>query len=276
MADGNVTSQIAPQSFKARWSGPRPQLGMFARLTAAGAYETYALTSLDVVVVDLEHGSFDRQALHLCVSLVQAGNLTVLVRVPEGDVAAIQYAVNVGADGIIVPHVSSAEALESTARFVRTTAIERAYAGGGRASRQRLTSWTEFRQSRSDNLLLIAQIDEPPGVAAASTIVQVKGIDGVFLGGIGLALAMNASAQATDAALAEVCGLCRDRGLPVGLSLPDTRAISYWRAQGVNLFVVDSDQSILRRAIETRLSECRALLSDTSDQPPKHLPPRTT
>jgi 2-keto-3-deoxy-L-rhamnonate aldolase RhmA len=248
---------------------------MFARLTAAWAYETYALTSLDVVVVDLEHGSFDRQALHLCVSYIQAGNLTVLVRVPEGDVAAIQYAVNVGADGIIVPHVSSVDGLESIARFVRTTAIERAYAGGGRASRQRLTSWTDFRQSRSDNLLLIAQIDEPPGVAAASTIVQVKGIDGVFLGGIGLALAMNASAQATDAALAEVCGLCRDQGLPVGLSLPDTRAISYWRAQGVNLFVVDSDQSILRRAIETRLSECRAMLSDTSDQPPKHLPPRT-
>jgi 2-keto-3-deoxy-L-rhamnonate aldolase RhmA len=248
---------------------------MFARLTAAGAYETYALTSLDVVVVDLEHGSFDRQALHLCVSFVQAGNLTVLVRVPEGDVAAIQYAVNVGADGIIIPHVSSAEGLESIARFVRTTAIERAYAGGGRASRQRMTSWTDFRQSRSDNLLLIAQIDEPPGIAAAATIVQVKGIDGIFLGGIGLALAMNASAQATDAALAEVCRLCHDRGLPVGLSLPDTRAISYWRAKGVNLFVVDSDQSILRRGIETRLSECRAMLMDALEEPLEQLPPRT-
>jgi staphyloferrin B biosynthesis citrate synthase len=255
-----MNSQSGPSQFKARWKSHRPQFGMFARLTVPAAYETFALTSLDVIVIDLEHGSFDREALHLCMSLAQAGGLTVLVRVPEGDVAAIQHAVNVGADGIIMPHVSSAEVLKSVAKFVHVTAVERAYAGGGRASRQRQTSWSDFRRLKSESLVFIAQIDEPAGIAAAPSIVETEGIDGIFLGSIGLTLAMNSSAEATDAALAEVCRLCRARNLPIGLSLPDTRLASDWYSKGVSLFVVDSDYSILRRGIETRMSECRAAL----------------
>jgi staphyloferrin B biosynthesis citrate synthase len=255
-----MNSQGGPSRFKARWRSHKPQFGMFARLTVAEAYETFALTSLDVIVIDLEHGSFDREALHLCMSLAKAGGLTVLVRVPERDFAAIQRAVSAGADGIIVPHVSSAEELGSMATFVRTTAVERAYAGGGSASRQRQTAWPDFRRLKSEHLMFIAQIDEPAGIAAAASIVETRGIDGIFLGSIGLAVAMNASAEAVDAALAEVCRLCRARGLPVGLSLPDTRMAPDWHSKGVSLFVVDSDYSILRRGIETRMSECRAAL----------------
>jgi hypothetical protein len=63
----------------------------------------------------------------------------------------------------------------------------------------------------------------------------------VFLGSIGHTRAMSSSTAATDAALAEICLLCRARNFPVGLSLPDTRTASDWHSRGVSLFVVDCD-----------------------------------
>ncbi|MBR0898881.1 hypothetical protein JQ616_28310 [Bradyrhizobium tropiciagri] len=251
------------QSFKPLWRSGNPQFGIFARLTAPEVYETFTLTSLDVVIIDVEHGSFDRQSLSRCMFAALAGRLTVLVRVPDCSLPAIQHAINVGADGIIVPHVSSAREMETVAQFIRRTAVERAHAGAGRASRQRQTPWPDFQRALSDRLMLIAQIDEPAGIAAAPEIIATKGVDGVFLGRIGLTLAMeadNKSSEVVDAALENICRLCIAGNLSVGLSLPDVRAAASWHAKGVNLFIVDSDYAILRAGIETRMSDFRAAL----------------
>ena len=91
--------------------------------------------------------------------------------------------------GIIVPHVSSGDTMARVVAFARTRGFERAFAGATRISSYRRDTWPDFAKRETGRALIIAQIDEPPGVAAAQDIVSVPGLDGVFLGQIGLTLA---------------------------------------------------------------------------------------
>jgi 2-keto-3-deoxy-L-rhamnonate aldolase RhmA len=99
---------------------------------------------------------------------------------------------------------------------------------------------------------VIAQIDEPPGIAAAQDIVSVAGLDGLFLGQISLTLALGNDARASEAALDGVCRAAVERNLLIGLSLPDERMAAAWHRRGVTLFAIDSDQSLLKSAADAR------------------------
>ena len=179
-------------SLKARWKRGDLLLGIFTRFTTPDAYETLALSGVNFIVMDVEHGSFDSVSLSRCLFAARASGLSALVRVSDAHHSNIQHAIGAGATGIIVPHVDDPRKMGSVARFVRSTAIERVFAGASRISQLRQIPWDKFRLQQSERLLLIAQIDEPRGAARAQDIVGIEGIDGVFIGRTGLALAMAA------------------------------------------------------------------------------------
>lgn len=242
---------------KDRWRSGAPLAGLFTRLRDELVYEGLALAGADIIMIDAEHGSFDNPTLSRCIFAARACGLTVLVRMPDDSLPGIQHALGAGAAGVVVPHVANAARFADVAEFVHDLAIQRAYAGATRASRFRRAAWAEFAERQRRHIVLVAQIDEPQGVASAPDILSVPGLDGVFLGGIGLSLAMRSTKEEADAAVESVCRLAVERNLPLGLSLPDERDAAFWWAHGVRLFLVDSDQSILIKGAETRLSQYR-------------------
>jgi 2-keto-3-deoxy-L-rhamnonate aldolase RhmA len=250
-------------SFKARWRRGDPLFGIFSRLTGEEAHEAFGFTSVDVVVIDAEHGNFDRERLSRCVLAAKLGGVTVLVRLPDMDPKGVQHAINVGADGVMIPHVNSAEKLRALSTFAKTTAIERAFAGAGRASRHRTLAWPDFRRDLSERLLFIAQLDEPAGVGAATEVAAIDSVDGIFLGSIGFALAMGpqGSRASVDTELGKICDAAKARGKSIAISLPEQDAARQWAKTGINFFVIDSDLAILRKGIEQRIGEFREALA---------------
>jgi staphyloferrin B biosynthesis citrate synthase len=253
------------KSLKARWRRGDLLFGIFSRLTGEEAHESFSFTSVDVVVIDAEHGNFDRERLSRCVLAAKSSSVTVLVRLPDMDPKAVQHAINVGADGVMIPHVDSAEKLRVLSAFAKTTAIERAFAGAGRASRHRTLTWPDFQRDLSERLLFIAQLDEPAGVSVTAEVAAIDSVDGIFLGSIGFTLAMGPqeSGALVDAELEKICDAARAAGKPVAISLPDQDAARHWRRKGINLFVVDSDLAILRKGIELRIGEFRGTLTQS-------------
>jgi|SRR4051812_410202 2-keto-3-deoxy-L-rhamnonate aldolase RhmA len=250
---------------KDRWKAGLPLVGFFARLRDAAAYEILANTATDFVIIDTEHGSFDRVLLAECVFACRTHDLPVVVRLPDDSEPAIQHAIGVGADGIIVPHVNAAETIARVVTFARTRGIERAYAGATRLSAYRRDAWPDFKAREAGRALVIAQIDEPPGIGAAQDIVAVAGLDGIFLGQIGLALALENDNAAATTAMEEVCRMAVKRDLPIGLSLPDESKAAAWRGRGVNLFAIDSDQSLLGSAADRRANLYRSSIESAGN-----------
>jgi 2-keto-3-deoxy-L-rhamnonate aldolase RhmA len=139
---------VSDANLKARWRAGAPLVGFFTRLKDSTAYEILAKSATDFIIVDAEHGSFDRPRLADCLFAGRARGLPMLVRVPDEREAAIQHAIGAGADGIIVPHASSAEVIAGIVEFVRICGLERAYAGATRISSYRRETWPGFQRAR--------------------------------------------------------------------------------------------------------------------------------
>ncbi len=237
----------------------RRLLGLFSRLKDPHAVETLGASRLDFLVLDVEHGSLGRDDIDQIVFAGLSGDLPVWVRVPDAAPAGIQHAISVGASGVIVPHITSAAEAQAVANFARTSAVERAYAGMGRLSEHRDRPWSEFQAHLREHLVVIAQIDEPAGVAAADGIAKAAGIDAVFMGTLSIALALGSDqARAVDEAMARICDACRAAGRRVGMHLRDHQAQPTWSRRGVNFYVVGNDRSLLLDGAEQALARFSA------------------
>jgi 2-keto-3-deoxy-L-rhamnonate aldolase RhmA len=99
------------------------------------------------------------------------------IRVPDATEGDIQKAADVGALGIIVPMVDTAEKARAAVRFAKYPPQGRRSSGHSQAR----SLWGgDYRDTANDNMIVVAMIETPEGVAAADRIAAVEGIDVVF------------------------------------------------------------------------------------------------
>ena len=191
--------------------------GGILRLPAEMLVELSGIANLDYVLVDCEHGPDDLVPLQQHIALAQAHGLPVLVRVGRADPNQVLRVLDLGADGIVVPHVESAREAEE---FVRSAHYpprgERGFATYSRAGRYGAVTATEHLRNAED-VLVVAMVETAAGVEHTAEIVAVEGIDAVWVGPADLAVSLGVPPgdQAVHRATAEVHRQARDAGAAV-------------------------------------------------------------
>jgi 2-keto-3-deoxy-L-rhamnonate aldolase RhmA len=81
------------------------QVGTFVKTLSPHVVEILGPTGLDFAAIDAEHAPFDRAALDLMMLAGRAARLPIHVRIPDTAPATILSVLDVGAAGLVVPHV---------------------------------------------------------------------------------------------------------------------------------------------------------------------------
>ncbi len=222
-------------------------VGLFTRLADPDVVDTLAAARLDFAVLDVEHGSLDRQDVGRIMASARTRDLPTIVRVAGDTPCFIQHAMTAGASGVIVPHIVSPDQAARVVAFVRGSAMERAYAGMGRPSDLRRREWKTVEAELLRQFVLILQIDEIEGLAHAAAIAQTAGADAIFMGSLSLALALEKHPQSrsVDAAMQEICRVCAAADRRVGMHQKGGVQATAWAGRGVNFFVAGNDYSLL-------------------------------
>jgi 2-keto-3-deoxy-L-rhamnonate aldolase RhmA len=173
---------------KQRMLGGDILVGTFLKTPAYELIEVLAKSRLDFICLDAEHAPFDRARMDQCLAMARALGLPALVRVPVGTPSELLKVLDSGATGVVVPHVDSAEKAQAIARAGRFGHGGRGYAGSTRWAGFATRPMQDVLQQSSDETIVIAQIEEPEGVDAASDIAAIDGIDGLFVGPADLAV----------------------------------------------------------------------------------------
>jgi len=209
-------------------------------LGAPALAELAAQAGADALVLDLQHGLWDRAGLEAAVGLA-APRCPVLVRVAENSARAIGEALDAGAEGVLVPLVETPEEAAAAVAAARYPPEGRRSGGGVRPLAAGFGPYVAHARART---LVGVMIETRAGVADAAGIAAVPGLDLVFLGTGDLMLSHADEpdpAGATEAACARVLAACRAAGLPCGAFTPDAAAAVARRAEGHALTVVASD-----------------------------------
>ena len=215
--------------------------------------EILALSPLDLIVLDAEHAPFDRASLDLCIMAARAGGKAALVRPASSAHEHLLNALDCGADGVIVPHVRSAEEARAIVRACHYVPGGRGFAGSTRAAVYTTLGMAKHRAA-AKAITVVAQIEDIEAVEAIDEIAAVEGLDALFIGRADLTISMGAETSDDDAVVAAVDRICAAgaaAGIPVGMFLARVGDVPLWRAKGATLFVLSSDQDFLLKGAAT-------------------------
>jgi 2-keto-3-deoxy-L-rhamnonate aldolase RhmA len=99
--------------FKQALANKQPLLGTFVKTPHFHNTEVLSKVGFATLCLDAEHAPFDRRDLDSCILAARANQQHVLVRIPNDHHDTILNTLDLGADGIVVPHVKNAQQLEN-------------------------------------------------------------------------------------------------------------------------------------------------------------------
>jgi 2-keto-3-deoxy-L-rhamnonate aldolase RhmA len=222
--------------------------------------EVLALSPLDVIVLDAEHAPFDRANLDACIMAARAAGKPVLVRPASSAHEQILNALDCGADGVIVPHVRSADEAHAIVRACHYVSGGRGFAGSTRAAGYTTLGMAKHRAA-AKNITVIAQIEDTEAVEAIESIAAVSGIDALFIGRADLTISY--AAETPDdpvvvAAVESTCAAAKKAGRTVGMFLGRVGDVAAWREKGASLFILQSDQEFLLQGASALADQIKA------------------
>ncbi len=237
---------MSTATFRSIVATGQPLAGTFMKTPSVDMLEVLMLSGLDFVCIDGEHAPFDRQTLNACLALGRAADFPVLIRVPSGSAEHIGAALDLGAVGIVVPHVTDGVVAAQVAKVSRFGHGGRGYAGSTRWAGYGTRKMPDILNQSRDETIVIAQIEDPEAVDNCEAIAATDGIDALFLGPADLSVAFGKTDQDSaelHAAMATVGKAAKSNGKAYMTFVPNSERAKALRQYGFGAFFIASEHA---------------------------------
>ena len=247
---------------KAKLAAGKTAIGTFIfEFNTSGIGRITAEAGAEFTVYDMEHTGWSTETIRGLISSNPADTIP-MVRVPATAYHLISRPLDVGAMGIMVPMVESAEQAQSivlASRYPpaggRGSAFGIAhddYAGGDVHAKM---------TSANQQVFVMAQIETAQGLEQCEAIAAVDGIDCLWVGHFDLTASMGIPAQFDHpdflAALDRVVVACQEHGKSAGILAGDVASGRAWLKRGFRAIAYSGDLWIYQRALAEGIAELR-------------------
>lgn len=258
------TPSATPTGFRKRLLDAEPLLGTFIKTPTGHATEILGDVGFDFVVIDEEHGPFDRGATDQALLAARASGIAGIVRVPGPRADALLAVLDCGATGVLVPHVSSAEKARAIVSACRYRGGSRGFSNTTRAGGFGRRSLWEHVDACDAETTVIAMIEDPEALDVVDEIAGVEGLDGFFIGRGDLTISLRARTpddEAVRSATMRIAAAGKAAGKAVCAMTAGGEDAAWLKELGVTAMIVASDQGFMRQAASRTLAEFRQLIA---------------
>ena len=253
-----MSDNMSP-SFRQRLTNGLPLLGTFIKTPGIHAVEILGEVGLDFVVIDAEHAPWDRGAIDAAILAARSQALPALVRVT--DIGQILTALDCGATGVMVPHVSEVHFAREVVAACRYRG-SRGFSNSPRAGRYGGLGLAAHVQASDADTTVIAMLEDPSALDTADELAAVEGIDAFFLGRGDLTVALgetSTDAPVVQHAVMRFVRAVQAAGKPLCAFVGNASEIPGLQALGISAFIVSSDQGLMRHAASAQLQHFKSL-----------------
>ena len=243
---------------KARLKAGEKLLGAWSMSTSPDNAEVMALSGLDFVLMDHEHGQATLPDAIAQLRAMKGTSCAGLMRVPWNDMVFIKRALDAGIHGVMVPQVNTAEEARAAVAACRYPPRGvRGAAGGTRAAAYGVD--TGYYDRADDDLIIIVQIETPQAVENVEAIAAVDGVDVVFIGPRDMSAALGKLNKMDDpelrALIARVEQATLASGKALGTVAPTAALVKELFGRGYTFLISGSDLSHLRAGITQMMKD---------------------
>ena len=228
-------------SLKALLSNGKSLHGIVVTIKDPGVSQTLS-ECCDWLWIDMEHAPFSLSDVEALANAVRARCKTI-VRVPTGSEEWIKRVLDLGVDGLIVPHVSTVEQARQLVLWSFYPPQGQRSIGCVRASSFGMNP--HYKQTANDNRVLFVQVEDRRGVQNIDEIAQVPGVDGIIVGPYDLSGSFGKLGQVEDAEVVEAIGrvlaACQRHRKPIGIYAKDANKAREYLEQGFQLVATGID-----------------------------------
>lgn len=161
----------------------RLALGTYVNLSDPAIVEIIGLAGFDAAFIDMEHTAFDLRLVEEMIRACDLAGITSIIRVPDNNPKTILRILDMGAQGIQVPHIESKDDALRAVKAVRYAPLgERGMAGSSRAARYGSVSLKNHIETSNSEVLLAVMVEDMKTIKELTDIASIEGIDLIAIG----------------------------------------------------------------------------------------------
>lgn len=228
-------------------------LGTFVYSSDPGIAEAAALAGFDFVVIDTEHTALTEREVQDAITSAHAGGASAFVRVRGADPATVGNVLDLGASGVVIPHLGATThgaSLADAARFA-----PRGFRGG--CSTTRATAYgqrplAQYVAEANDDIWVIALVEEVDAIDRLPELLAAGEIDVVIPGRGDLAVGLGVPGEMSHPRVLEVVDqifeivAAANTAIP-GMYVSSAEDIGVWVERGARFLVCGIDYQLMSK-----------------------------
>ena len=245
--------ELPPNPFKRALKAGRAQIGLWSSLSSNYSVEVIAGAGFDWILLDMEHSPNDLESALAQLQAAAPYPSHPVVRVPWNDMVSIKRLLDIGAQSLLVPYVSTAAEARAAVSYMRyPPAGVRGVAGTTRATR--FGRVKDYAKRAHEELCLLVQVETQAALDNIEAICAVDGVDGVFIGPADLHASLGYTGEIANPKVKplidEAIRRIRKCGKAPGIFTPNEVDAKHWLGCGGLFVAVGADVGILARGAE--------------------------
>jgi 2-keto-3-deoxy-L-rhamnonate aldolase RhmA len=212
------------------------------------------MTGLDWLFLDMEHSAMDLHDIKGLLQAMHTHDCFAVVRTPDSSDTAIKRILDMGCDAIVVPQVNSVEQAKAVVDSAKYAPMGKRSVGIGRAHGYG-QAFIPYIQRANTDISVIIQVEHVDAVNNIDAILDIPGIDGVFIGPYDLSASLNCIGdlqnELVQNAIATTKAAAIKRNIPLGIYCPTAEAANTQLSEGGMQFVaVGIDTGLLVTTVQ--------------------------
>ena len=253
--------ELPQNSFKRALKASKAQIGLWSSLSSNYTVEVIAGAGFDWILLDCEHSPNDLENLLTQLQAAAPYPTAPVVRVPWNDMVTIKRVLDIGAQSLLVPYVSTADEAKAAVSYTRYPPQGvRGVAGSTRASR--FGRVKDYAKRAAEEICVLVQVENQLGLDNLDKIASVEGIDGVFIGPADLHASLGYMGEITNPKVMplidEAIKRIRKCGKAPGILTPAEEHAKRQLSLGAQFVAVGNDIGLLARGAEALLTRFKA------------------
>ena len=235
---------------------------MLVYARAVGAAAVYGQLGFDYAIVDAEHSPNNRSELADMGAALLAAGVCPIVRVPTIDPSETIKALDAGFHGVLVPYCETAEQVRTVVSAGKLRPLKGALHDLAREEGAFPSDATrEYLARRNANVVMIIGIESVPAVENLEAILDVPGVDAIFVGPNDLSVSLGIPDQYDHPryveAVEHVIATSQARGIPAGPHCFNEAALMRWIKTGMRNVLFSADVRALGDGYRTTMEKVR-------------------
>jgi len=246
-----MSETLSGSEFKKQLRAGRPKLGIFLNAHSPTVAEQLAHSGYDWLLVDTQHGPMGYESLSGMLAGIACGGAKSMVRVGSyADRPGIQQSLDMGADGVLVPYINTADEARQAVSCCRypTAGTRSVYFPQRSMNRAGLLG---YAGAANENVAVALQVETADCIKNIDEIAAVPGVDILFLGQNDLCMSMGLyekyefphmyTSPELNAATDKLRAAAKKNNVILGIFLFGTSRVGEFLEKGFSFFSIGND-----------------------------------